>query len=297
MLDVKRTLDAKGHCVLEMPCGTGKTVSLLAIIIAYHLAYPHQVQKLIYCSRTVQEINKAMKELKRLVKYYEMELGSIPKILGVALSSRKNLCIHPTVMRSQEGKLVDSECFKLTASFVRDRHRANSSIPVCQFYEEFDAVGRREPIPAGVYDMDDLKEYGRRKGWCPYFLARYSILHAAVIMYSYFYLLDPKIADIVSKGFPQQSVVVFDEAHNIDNVCIESMSINISRKTLDNCTTNINNLQAKLREMGEETLRREYQRLVEGLRRVREEREADLQLANPGTNLLSSLPVLLFILI
>ena len=34
----------------------------------------------------------------------------------------------------------------------------------------------------------------------------------------------------------------------IDNVCIESMSINISRKTLDNCTTNINNLQAKLRE-------------------------------------------------
>ena len=38
-----------------------------------------------------------MKELKRLVKYYEMELGSIPKILGVALSSRKNLCIHPIV--------------------------------------------------------------------------------------------------------------------------------------------------------------------------------------------------------
>ena len=49
--------------------------------------------------------------------------------------------------------------------------------------------------------------------------------------------------------------------------------------------------------MGEETLQREYQRLVEGLRRVREEREADLQLANPGINLLSSLPVPLFILI
>lgn len=34
--------------------------------------------------------------------------------------------------------------------------------------------------------------------------------------------------------------------------------------------------------MGEETLRREYQRLVEGLRRVRDEREADIHLANPG---------------
>ena len=65
MLDLKRTLDAEvnscaciklfssycslkifvtwcfdlsqGHCVLEMPSGTGKTVSLLSLIIAYHL--------------------------------------------------------------------------------------------------------------------------------------------------------------------------------------------------------------------------------------------------------------------
>jgi len=28
-------------------------------------------------------------------------------------------------------------------------------------------------------------------------------------------MLDPKIADMVSKEFPKQSVVVFDEAHNI----------------------------------------------------------------------------------
>ena len=27
----------QGHCVLEMPCGTGKTVSLLSLIVAYQL--------------------------------------------------------------------------------------------------------------------------------------------------------------------------------------------------------------------------------------------------------------------
>ena len=41
-----------------MPSGTGKTISLLALIIAYHLVHKHKLQKLIYCSRTVQEINK-----------------------------------------------------------------------------------------------------------------------------------------------------------------------------------------------------------------------------------------------
>jgi DNA excision repair protein ERCC-2 len=50
MCDLKKTLDAGGHCVLEMPSGTGKTVSLLSLIIAYQQYYPEH-RKLIYCSR------------------------------------------------------------------------------------------------------------------------------------------------------------------------------------------------------------------------------------------------------
>ena len=38
MADLKRTLDANGHCVLEMPSGTGKTVSLLSLIVSYQQA-------------------------------------------------------------------------------------------------------------------------------------------------------------------------------------------------------------------------------------------------------------------
>ena len=96
-----------------------------------------------------------MKELETLLNSYERELGKKPKLLGVALSSRKNLCVHPRVSAGelnnfhyyhsiglflkvavkQEGKLVDGECFKLTASFVRERHKKDSTVPVCQFYE------------------------------------------------------------------------------------------------------------------------------------------------------------------
>ena len=46
------TLDAGGHCVLEMPSGTGKTVSLLSLIVAYQQYFPEH-RKLIYCSRTL----------------------------------------------------------------------------------------------------------------------------------------------------------------------------------------------------------------------------------------------------
>ena len=41
--------------------------------------------------------------------------------------------------------------------------------------QEFDVHGRQVPLPAGIYNLDDLKALGRRQGWCPYFLARYSV--------------------------------------------------------------------------------------------------------------------------
>lgn len=37
--------------MLEMPSGTGKTVTLLSLIVAYQQYYPSH-RKLIYCSRT-----------------------------------------------------------------------------------------------------------------------------------------------------------------------------------------------------------------------------------------------------
>ena len=36
-----------------------------------------------------------------------------------------------------------------------------------------------------------------------------------IIIYSFHYLLDPKVAEQVSKEMSKDSIVVFDEAHNI----------------------------------------------------------------------------------
>uniref|UniRef100_A0A3Q2UTX9 General transcription and DNA repair factor IIH helicase subunit XPD n=1 Tax=Haplochromis burtoni TaxID=8153 RepID=A0A3Q2UTX9_HAPBU len=206
MLELKRTLDAKGHGVLEMPSGTGKTISLLSLIVAYQRAFPLEVTKLIYCSRTVPEIEKVVEELRKLMEFYTKETGESNNFLALALSSRKNLCIHP------------------------------------------------------------------------------EILHANIVVYSYHYLLDPKIADLVSKELAKKSVVVFDEAHNIDNVCIDSMSVNITRRTLDRCQTNVDTLQNtihKIKETDAAKLREEYRRLVEGLKEANVARETDIYLANP----------------
>ncbi|XP_043495959.1 general transcription and DNA repair factor IIH helicase subunit XPD [Polistes fuscatus] len=284
MFELKRGLDAKGHCLLEMPSGTGKTITLLSLIVAYMLEHPLDVTKLIYCSRTVPEIEKVIEELKKLIDYYEKELKSKPKIIGLVLSSRKNMCIHPEVSKEREGKVVDSRCHSLTASYVRDRHNYDESTPICNFYEGFDLEGRTQVIPSGVYSLDDLKEYGRDRNWCPYFLARFMIIQAQIVVYSYHYLLDPKIAETVSKELSKSSVVVFDEAHNIDNVCIDSMSVKINRRLMERSSANIQLLEKTVAEMREDDvnkLKEEYERLVAGLKDAQVQRETDIILSNP----------------
>ena len=57
-----------GHAILEMPTGIGKTVCILSLIISY-MIYTEYKYKLIYCTRTVVEMDKTVKELKNLVLY------------------------------------------------------------------------------------------------------------------------------------------------------------------------------------------------------------------------------------
>ncbi|CAG9836890.1 unnamed protein product [Diabrotica balteata] len=279
MSELKKALDAKGHCLLEMPSGTGKTVTLLSLIVAYMIENPHSVRKLIYCSRTVPEIEKVMEELKKLVEYYEKIDGEQPQITGFSIIIKKEY-----VSTQREGKIVDGKCHALTASYVRDRHNDDDTVPVCSFYEEFNIDGKESVIPYGVYNLDDLKQYGRKRNWCPYFLARFAITYANIVVYSYHYLLDPKIADVVSKELTKEAVVIFDEAHNIDNVCIDSMSVKIQKKTIERATANIQLLEKTIAEMRDEDSRKlqeEYQRLVQGLRDANVARETDVILSNP----------------
>ncbi|KAI9209299.1 uncharacterized protein BJ171DRAFT_486077 [Polychytrium aggregatum] len=281
MCDLKRALDAKGHCLLEMPCGTGKTITLLSLIIAYQNYYPEK-RKLIYCSRTVPEIEKALAELKRLMEYRASQ-GLRENILALGLSSRKNLCIHPEISKEKFGKVVDTRCQSLTASWIREKAKQSppGEIEQCQFFESLEDF---ESMPTGVYTLEDLKAFGEANGLCPYFLARQLILYADVIIYSYHYLLDPKVADLVSKELSKDAIVIFDEAHNIDNVCTESLSIDITRPILDASARSIQTLSStidELKQSNSEQLQNEYQRLVDGLRETHQQRATDMVMGNP----------------
>ncbi|KAF1356228.1 hypothetical protein BDV97DRAFT_2260 [Delphinella strobiligena] len=284
MCDLKRTLDAGGHCVLEMPSGTGKTVTLLALIVAYQQHYPEH-RKLIYCSRTMSEIEKALAELKNLMAYRTDQLGFEEDFRGLGLTSRKNLCLHPTVKREKSGTVVDAKCRSLTAGFVKEKKEKGEDVELCVYHENLDLLEPHNLIPAGVWTFEGILRYGEQQKQCPYFTARRMMPFCNVIIYSYHYLLDPKIADRVSKELSKDCIVVFDEAHNIDNVCIESLSIDLTEDSIRRASRGAANLNQKIKDMkatDSQKLQDEYAKLVQGLRDQDEANDEGAFMRNPA---------------
>jgi DNA excision repair protein ERCC-2 len=203
MVELKRALDAKGDALLEMPTGTGKTVSLLALILSYQTAHPER-SRLVYCTRTVPEMAKTVEEVKRVVAYRAEQLvreaggddvacaearvrslGPKSDILAVCLSSRRNMCVHAPAASAGDREGVDGACRSLTASWVRAEAEAGKpGVKTCPFFEGLTKEGADFDL-RGVYDLDDLKEVAKAKGWCPYFLVRQVLCNANVVVFSY----------------------------------------------------------------------------------------------------------------
>ncbi|KAH0916872.1 hypothetical protein HID58_031318 [Brassica napus] len=285
MVELKRALDAKGHCLLEMPTGTGKTIALLSLITSYRLSRPDSPIKLVYCTRTVHEMEKTLGELKILHDYQVTHLGAQAKILALGLSSRKNLCVNPKVLAAENRDSVDAACRKRTASWVRALAAENPNVELCDYFESYEKAADNALLPPGVYTLEDLRAFGKNRGWCPYFLARHMVQFANVIVYSYQYLLDPKVAGIISKELQKESVIVFDEAHNIDNVCIEALSVSVRRVTLEGANRNLNKIRQEIdrfKATDAGRLRAEYNRLIEGLALRGDLSGTDQWLANPA---------------
>eukprot|EP00550_Attheya_septentrionalis_P001898 CAMPEP_0198285108 /NCGR_PEP_ID=MMETSP1449-20131203/4420_1 /TAXON_ID=420275 /ORGANISM="Attheya septentrionalis, Strain CCMP2084" /LENGTH=869 /DNA_ID=CAMNT_0043982371 /DNA_START=47 /DNA_END=2656 /DNA_ORIENTATION=- len=358
MRGLKQSLDAGGHCLLEMPTGTGKTVCLLSLITSYQFANP-DAGKLVYCTRTVPEMNSVMLELGTVLAYraeqlqLEMEqqlpesksddndndnadmpdveqapprgeetgstaaddassndhtngrkrprkvyrrnkkddnddkavapqMGPISDgrgaggsgVLALCLSSRRNMCVNDRVMQESDREAVDAACRSMTATWVLERASkqqqdgASAAIETCTYFDNFQAAGEATSMPSGIYDLEELKKWGKSRGWCPYYLTRQAINHANILVFNYQYMLDPKVAKMVSKELESESIIVFDEAHNIDSVCIEALSVTINERGLEQATRSLGRLSSevsRIKSSDNQRLQNEYQNLVNGL--------------------------------
>jgi DNA excision repair protein ERCC-2 len=91
----------------------------------------------------MSEIEKALAELKALMKYRADQLGYVEEFRGLGLTSRKNLCLHPSVKREKSGAVVDARCRSLTAGFVKEKKERGEDVDVCIYHDVRFSIERR----------------------------------------------------------------------------------------------------------------------------------------------------------
>ncbi|XP_043409351.1 regulator of telomere elongation helicase 1 isoform X10 [Prionailurus bengalensis] len=242
MSKVLECLQKKVNGILESPTGTGKTLCLLCTTLAWreHLrdtisarkiaeraqgglfvdhtlswgaaasdgdstACYSDIPKIIYASRTHSQLTQVISEL-RSTSYR-------PRVC--VLGSREQLCIHPEVKKQESNHMQIHLCRKKVASRS------------CHFYNNVEEKSLEQELTTSVLDIEDLVKSGNKHKLCPYYLSRNLKQQADIIFMPYNYLLDAKSRrahSIDLKG----TVVIFDEAHNVEKMCEESASFDLT---------------------------------------------------------------------
>jgi DNA excision repair protein ERCC-2 len=168
-----------------MPTGTGKTITLLSLVTSYQLAHP-EVGKLVYCTRTVPEMEKVLVELGELIAYRARYFdgraagevgGSAPPILALGLSSRKNLCVNPAVSGDGTREGADAKCRRLTASWVREKAAGAGVQPGGRVSAATAAVAAAADAPTPMVIEDGGAGDGGDGDERPHLLGMYERLH------------------------------------------------------------------------------------------------------------------------
>ena len=98
------------------------------------------------------------------------------------------------------------------------------AINPCMYFKNRDTAQKN--LSWDPMDIEELHKQGKQKCICPYFAMKDRAGGADVVFMPYNYIIDEKIRENFEINF-KNSVIIFDEAHNIPQSCEDVASFSI----------------------------------------------------------------------
>ena len=105
-------------------------------------------------------------------------------------------------------------------------------------------------------DIEDLHRIAQRQQLCPYYASRDRASVADLIFMPYNYLIEEKIRENYEIGY-NNSIIIFDEAHNVAPVSEEVSSFELKAKVLEATLTELHDLKETHSDAGDRQLKSE----------------------------------------
>ncbi|KAL7540470.1 hypothetical protein ACHAXR_010584 [Thalassiosira sp. AJA248-18] len=206
---------------------------------------PNKPPVIIYASRTHSQLSQVVGEL-RNTRYRPRH---------AVLGSREHMCIHPkvnpTVAKGRNNPAaeckssteVNNGCSKL----CKDRKcMYKNTLEERQGKNGVWNPPSNEPLAAGreyeqpVLDMEDLVTVGKENRVCPFYHTRSLLKDAELIFVPYNYLFDrdARTTTLAEVDF-ENAILIFDEAHNLEEFASESSSFDLSSADIAGCVAEV----------------------------------------------------------
>ncbi|CAI5743189.1 unnamed protein product [Hyaloperonospora brassicae] len=177
--------------------------------------------RIYFCSRTHSQLAQVVNELKGCpVSYLDMpgESETYSKQLQTCvLGSKRNMCINRNV--NKDPAQVDEKC------------RLALEGSSCSYFKKRKKVNDMRRSVSPVWDIEDLVKLAQKHRECAYFHSREALEQANIVFAPYNYLLDPSIREAVGIKL-KRSIIVLDEAHNVEDTCRSSASTEVTADVL-----------------------------------------------------------------
>ena len=89
-----------------------------------------------------------------------------------------------------------------------------------------DARIEESTVTKTCLDIEDLIKLGKQNSICPYYLSKSRVAGSDIVVLPYQYILNSHIRKQLQINL-KNSIILFDEAHNIDTNCEEVLSFEI----------------------------------------------------------------------
>lgn len=203
--EIESNLNFRNIC-LHAPTGFGKTSIILSVLI------PHVLRglRVIWAVRTGNETDRPIEELKVIVERLNLPL------FGLSYRGKKDMCL---LAEKFGGELDYSD-----VSYICRSMRSS-----CEYYGNFKRHFNYSPyVSRGPLLYSEVYSISRRMNVCPYYAQRALAKVADLISLSYNYVVNPVFEWSVRVLVPfGRAVLVVDEAHNLQNLELNSDTITL----------------------------------------------------------------------
>ncbi|HDN17860.1 MAG TPA: hypothetical protein ENF41_02260, partial [Candidatus Bathyarchaeota archaeon] len=226
---VQREVMSGYNIVVDAATGFGKTPLILGAILPYTLEMGYKV---LWIVRTGNETDRPIEELK------EIASRSSENIFGFSFRGKKDMCL---LVR----ELIEENITHEDARVACEIYRGS-----CPYYLNFLHDPRTDLF---VEDMikepkvySEIFEKCREFEICPYYVQIQLMEYADVISMSYNYVLDSRIRYFIKKLLRlKRTLLVVDEAHNLQNAAGSLYSDRITERTLDRALGEVEEYEVK----------------------------------------------------